>query len=93
MKTLHLNLKKEYFDAIRDGTKKLEYRLRTRFWMRIIEGKDFDQVLFKSGYPPAGDENRIMSRAWFGYEIQTITHPHFGPEPVEVYAIRVGVAL
>lgn len=93
MKTLHLNLKAEYFDAIVAGTKPYEYRRRTPFWARIIEGKEFDQVLVKSGYPPAGDANRHSARQWRGYELQTITHPHFGPDPVEVYAIRVGVAL
>lgn len=93
MRTLHLNLKKEYFDAIVAGTKRFEYRLRSGFWKRIIEGKDFDRVLIKSGYPPAGDPNRISARRWRGYEIQTIMHPHFGPEPVEVYAIRVDALL
>lgn len=93
MRTLHLNLKKEYFDAIVAGTKPFEYRLRSRFWSKIIEGKEFDKVLVKSGYPPAGDPNRISARKWLGYEIQTITHPHFGPDPVEVFAIHVGVAL
>lgn len=93
MKTLHLNLKAEYFDAIVAGTKLFEYRRRTPFWKRIIEGNDFDQVLVKSGYPPAGDPNRHSARKWQGYELQTITHPHFGDAPVEVYAIRVGVAL
>ncbi len=93
MKTLHLNLKKEYFDAIKSGEKMLEYRRYTSFWRKIIEGKDFDQILIKCGYPPAEDGQRIIARAWLGYEIQTITHPHFGPDPVEVFAIRVGVAL
>ena len=90
MKTLHLNLKAEYFGAIVAGTKQFEYRLRSRYWSKIIEGKEFDQVLIKSGYPPVGAANRISARKWLGYELQTITHPHFGAAPVDVYAIRVG---
>lgn len=93
MKTLHLNLKAEYFDAIVAGTKQFEYRLHTRRWRAIIEGKDFDQVLVKCGYPPRDSQDRISARKWLGYELQTITHPHFGSEPVEVFAIRVGVPI
>ncbi|ENN4178965.1 ASCH domain-containing protein, partial [Salmonella enterica subsp. enterica serovar Typhimurium] len=26
-----------------------------------------------------------------GYEVKTITHPHFGDEPVKVYAIKVNI--
>lgn len=26
-----------------------------------------------------------------GYEIKMITHPHFGPEPVKVFAIKVNI--
>lgn len=93
MRTLHLNLKAEYFDAIKVGTKLFEYRRRTPFWTRIIEGKEFDQVLVKCGYPPRDSADRILARAWRGYEIQKITHPLFGPDPVEVFAIHVAVPL
>lgn len=30
-----------------------------------------------------------MIRPWRGYELQTIIPPHFGIDPVEVFAIRV----
>ena len=93
MKTLHLNLKAEYFHAIVAGEKLFEYRLMTPRWRKIIEGKEFDQVLVKCGYPTRDDSTRISARKWEGYEIQTITHPHFGSEPVEVFAIRVGIPL
>ncbi|WP_368859293.1 ASCH domain-containing protein, partial [uncultured Fusobacterium sp.] len=29
---LHLNLKKEYFDEIKKGTKKIEYRSKNQYW-------------------------------------------------------------
>lgn len=91
MRDLHLNLKAEYFDAIKAGTKIFEYRRRTPFWKRIIDGKQFDRVLIKCGYPKRDDADRILVRKWDGYRIETITHPHFGPEPVEVYAIVVNL--
>lgn len=89
MKVLHLNLKAEYFDQIASGTKHFEYRLRTPYWTKRLVGKHFDQVHIKKGYPSASDATRVLIRPWRGLELQTIAHPHFGPDPVEVYAIRV----
>ncbi len=88
MRILRLNLKGEYFDAIRAGTKTHEFRLAST-WTRRLAGKVFDQVHLLRGYPKRGDESRILRRAWSGYTVQTITHPHFGPKPVKVLAIDV----
>lgn len=88
MTDLHLNLKGEYFDAIKSGEKLFEYRLLEK-WERRIKGKQFDRVLLKRGYPKRDDANRIIIRPWMGYEVLTISHPHFGPLPVQVLAIRV----
>jgi len=89
MRDLHLNLKREYFDAIKNGTKEFEYRLATHRWAQIIAGKQFRNVLIKCGYPARDDAEKILVLPWRGYEVQTITHPHFGPDPVQVFAIRV----
>jgi hypothetical protein len=32
---------------------------------------------------------RQLMRPWRGCEQKYITHPHFGPDPVKVYAIKV----
>jgi len=93
MNDLHLNLKAEYFDAIKDGSKLFEYRRCTPYWIKRLVGKEFGRVFIKRGYPAHGDMDRTLVRAWAGYEVQTITHPHFGPDPVEVFAIRVGGVL
>lgn len=93
MRTLHLNLKGEYFDAIKAGTKLREYRLNTARWRKMVEGREYDRILIKRGYPKAGDAERVIERAWAGFDIETITHPHFGPEPVLVFSIRVDVLL
>ncbi|ARM86120.1 RNA-binding protein [Marinobacter salarius] len=87
--TLHLNLKGEYFDLIVAGEKLFEYRLRSGYWRKRLDGRSYGCVLVKKGYPRAGDQKRIVERPWRGYEEQTITHPHFGDDPVEVFAIRV----
>lgn len=89
MADLTLPLKAEYFDAIEDGSKLEEYRLTTPFWRKRIEGKNFDRVILTRGYPKAEDTARRIARPWVGYRVATITHPHFGGEPVEVFAINV----
>lgn len=89
MKTLHLNLKATYFDQVGDGSKPFEYRLITPYWEKRLVGRQYDRILVKKGYPPKGDATRILERPWRGVEIHTITHEHFGPNPVRVFAIRV----
>lgn len=89
MRTLTLPLKREYFEAIRDGTKIEEYRLCTPFWRKRLDGRAFDRIVLTLGYPADDDHTRRLVLPWRGYAIMTITHPHFGTEPVEVFAIDV----
>lgn len=78
-----------YFDQIKAGTKTEEYRLVTPFWTKRLIARTYDHVIMTRGYPPAGDLSRRLVLPWRGYEVKTITHPHFGPDPVEVFAIKV----
>ena len=57
MKTLHLPLKRCYFEQIRDGSKPEEYRLCTPFWHRRLEGRTFAQSLTEKekNYRSLGD--------------------------------------
>lgn len=87
--TLHLSLKREYFEAIRDGHKLEEYRLCTPHWRKRLEGREYEQVVLTLGYPSRNNHARRLVRAWRGFVVKTITHPHFGPSPVQVYAINV----
>ncbi len=89
MRTLHLNLKAEYFDAIAAGEKVEEFRLLTPFWRRRLEGKAFAGIELKKGYPKRGDKSRTLARPSAGLTLKTVTHPHFGSAPVEVFAIKV----
>ena len=89
MADLVIPLKAEYFNAIRDGQKVEEFRERTPYWRRRLEGRTFDRVVLTLGYPPAGDTSRRLVREWRGYRETTITHPHFGDKPVDVFAIDV----
>lgn len=88
-RTLTLPLKGEYFDQIKAGTKREEFRLVTPHWRKRLEGRTYDRIELTRGYPMRNDGARRLVLPWKGYRITTITHPHFGPDPVEVYAIDV----
>jgi hypothetical protein len=88
-RTLTLPLKGIYFDQIKAGTKREEYRLVKPYWTDKIAGQTYDRIVLTRGYPPANDQERRLELPWRGYTVQTITHPHFGPDPVEVFAIKV----
>ncbi len=88
-RTLHLPVKAVYFHEMKAGTKLFEYRLKTDYWRKRLENREYDEVKVKLGYPKADDQERILVCPWLGYEEQTITHPHFGDQPVQVFAIRV----
>jgi len=90
MSTLHIPLKREYFEAIKNGTKLVEYRLYNSYWKKRIKGKAFKRVRLTLGYPKREDTSRQLIRPWSGYWVETITHPQFGDKPVTVFAIGVG---
>ena len=50
VKILHLNLYRKYFDAIANGTKTIEYRDKTDYWKKRIEGREYDIIKFRNGY-------------------------------------------
>lgn len=89
MSTLHLPLKGIYFDQIKSGEKKLEYREATPFWDKRLLDRKYDQIVLTKGYPKKGDPERTIRRPWQGCYKKFIRHQHFGDRIVEVYAIPV----
>lgn len=89
MTELVLPLKAEYFNSIKAGTKPEEFRLCTPFWRKRLEGKTFSSIVLTLGYPSRNDTERRLVLPWRGMRETTITHPHFGPDPVRVFAINV----
>jgi len=89
MNSLTLPLNGVYFDQIKAGTKTEEFRLRTPFWTKRLAGRSYDRIVLTRGYPRSDDHDRRLVLPWRGLRETTITHPHFGPDPVEVFAIRV----
>lgn len=90
MSDLILPLKGVYFDEIRNGVKVEEFRLVTDYWRKRLEHRHYDRVVLMRGYPRADDHTRRIVKPWRGYTRRWICHPHFGPQSVEVFAIRVG---
>lgn len=88
MQNLVIPLNGEYFDAIQSGEKTEEYRLCTDYWKKRLVGRHYDEIIFTRGYPKRCDESRRMYFKYGGYRLKTITHKHFGSEPVEVFAIQ-----
>ena len=89
MSAVVLHLKREYWDAIRDGIKREEYRARGPYWGRRIRNKDFSEVILLCGYPKRGDDSLMIRRKWKGYRETNVTHALFGEDPVPVFAIDV----
>jgi hypothetical protein len=89
MTDLILPLKGEYFDKIKAGEKPYEYRLVNDYWKKRRIGRTYERIVLTRGYPKKTDSERRLILPWRGWEIEKITHPHFGPDPVEVFAIDV----
>ncbi len=89
MRTLTLPMKAEYFDQIKSGWKKEEFRLDTSYWEKRLFNPEYDRIVLTRGYPKRGDQSRRIERPWRGVNRKKIIHQHFGPEPVTVWAIKV----
>ncbi len=91
MSVLTIPVNGEYFDQIARGIKREEYRLVTPFWTKRIAGRSYDRVVLTRGYPKGGGVEGVtrLTRRWVGAPQRLITHPHFGPDQVRVFAINV----
>jgi len=77
---LHLNLHREFFAQIAAGAKRTEYRSRTRYWRRRLEGRHYDVIQFRNGYATKAPEMVVEFRGL--RRIKKWGKPH--------YAIRLG---
>ena len=91
MATLQLAVKGEYFDAMKRGEKTEEYRLVNAYWGNRIFNRWYDTLIITRGCPRKDDDSRRIVVPYEGFEVKTITHPHFGAEPVKVFAIKVNI--
>ena len=100
MKTLTLSLKKQWFDMIKAGIKKEEYReikpyYNTRFCEPINSrifypgetgAKTFDRLVFTLGYPKADDTERRLTFKNPKIRIGT-GKPEWGAEQGKLYFV------
>ncbi|QBX86402.1 ASCH domain-containing protein [Enterobacter roggenkampii] len=91
MANLQLAVNGEYFDQMKAGEKTEEYRLVTSFWSKRILERNYDRLIITRGYPKRDDASKRIDVPYAGYEVKVITHPHFGPDPVKVFAIKVNI--
>ena len=96
MKTLTLPLKRKWFEMIKAGVKKEEYRAITPYWIkRLLENpedkerakfKSFDRLVFTLGYPKADDTERRL--VFKNPKIRIGTgRPEWGAEPGKMYFV------
>jgi hypothetical protein len=100
MKTLTLPLKKKWFDMIKSGEKKEEYREIKPYWKKrlrhialkinlstVYEGfQQYDCLVFTLGYPKAGDTERRLTFKNPRISIGT-GKPEWGAEPGKNYFV------
>jgi hypothetical protein len=53
---LDIPIKRKWFDKIRLGKKKTEYRKFGKFWASRLDDKEYDQIRFRNGYTPKAPE-------------------------------------
>ena len=100
MKTLTLSLKKQWFDMIKSGEKKEEYReIKAYYEKRFLEPlssrlfrkgetgvKPFDTLVFTLGYPKADDTERRLTFKNPRIRIGT-GKPEWGAVPSKLYFV------
>ena len=101
MQTLHLTLKKKWFDMILSGEKTEEYRDFKPYWHKRlsvhakngdwIKHKDFDVVIFKNGYSKNAPTMIVECKRIY---VNTSSKLHWGAEwGVNYYKIELGAIL
>jgi len=87
MKILTINIKRKYFDLIKNGKKKEEYRLIKKYWIDRLENKEYDFIRFQNGYN--SDSEKFIIE-YLGIVKKEIQHEFFGDKSVQVFAIQLG---
>lgn len=85
---LFLHVRSEYFDQIKSGEKKEEYRAIKPYWTERLN-RNYDGIYIFRGYPKKefwSSEN-FMLFPWRRFETKAITHKEFGDTPIQVYVI------
>lgn len=88
LKVLRLAVRKEYFEQIKAGIKKEEYREIKDYWIKRLS-KHYDQVWITLGYPKKTEKEKVLKFKYDGFCIKNINHKEFGASNVKVHAIKL----
>lgn len=86
METLHLVLKRKWFDMILSGEKKEEYREFKEFWFNRFAGRNYNRIVFQHGYSKNAD--RVIIEC-LGIELSNKGNSKWGFEE-ECFVIKLG---
>jgi hypothetical protein len=86
MRTLHLTLKRKWFDLIKDGIKTEEYREIKPHWTKRLRDQEFDSVKFVNGY---GCHRPSMVFILEGIR-EGIGRPEWGAPEERVFILEIG---
>lgn len=86
MTTLHLTLKKKWFDLIKSGSKTEEYREIKSYWDKRLV-KNYTQIKFRNGYAK-NSPNFIIELK--GIEVGFGNVQYGAPSTNKVYILKLG---
>ena len=101
MKTLHLPLKKEWYNMIESGVKTEEYREIKPYWTQRFIGMNQPLFSFRYGYQQANVKGYTLVKFSYGYTKRTMTfeikeisigkgNPEWGAPKEDVFIIKIG---
>jgi len=92
MKIIHLHVKREYWQQVKDKKKVKEYRIIKPYWTKRLKKliPNHDLIYYYKGYPRVRNKGNCMVFRYKGYVEEIIKHKEFGDKPVNVYSIYVG---
>jgi hypothetical protein len=92
MNILHLTLKKRWFDMIKSGIKREEYREMKPYWHKRLlnKKKKYDAILFRNGYSKDAPQMLIEFN---GLESGLGIIEWGAPEKEAVYILKLGAKI
>lgn len=83
MRILHIHVKGVYWEHVRQGIKKEEYREFKPYWSKRLN-KEYDLIHYYLGYT-----KKKMIFKYDGVTLTKVIHKEFGDKPTAVYAISL----
>ena len=85
MKNLFLVLKNQYYNEIKSGAKRIEYRIKSKYWINKFYKNNYENVIFQNGYSKKHPQLKFKIVKIIENNIQ---HDLWGMTNVEVFEIH-----